>query len=99
MNVRSERMKIAKSKGTHTVEEWTEMKKFFGECVICYGESGLKNIEKDHIIPIYQGGSDSIKNIQPVCAKCNCKKGPERIDHRVTFCESNNLILPKKWIE
>jgi 5-methylcytosine-specific restriction endonuclease McrA len=37
-------------------------------------------LERDHIVPIYQGGSDAITNIQPLCKRCNCAKGPETTD-------------------
>lgn len=80
---RSIRLAAAREKGTHTKQEWKFLKLVCGNvCVSCNGESGLLNIEKDHIIPIYQGGSDSINNIQPSCAKCNASKGPDCTDHR-----------------
>lgn len=89
----------ARKKGTHTKEEWQEMKDHFGyTCVKCYGASGLINIEKDHIIPLYQGGSDSIKNLQPLCARCNSAKGPENVDHRISFCENTGIEMPAKWL-
>lgn len=94
---RRERMAAARLLGTHTKEEWLELKSFFNVCVRCEGESGLINIEKDHIIPVYQGGSDSIKNIQPFCALCNAKKGPDNTDYRKVYCEKHMIDFPAKW--
>ena len=96
-NNRRERMLSAREKGTHTKDEWLEMKQFFNICVRCEGESNLKNQERDHVIPIYKGGSDSVKNLQPLCARCNSKKGPETIDWRLVFCEKHGLTMPLEW--
>jgi 5-methylcytosine-specific restriction endonuclease McrA len=95
---RSERLSLARQKGRHTKLEWNEMLSFFsGICVKCEGESGLERVDKDHIIPIYQGGSDSIKNLQPLCAKCNAGKGPNNHDYRADYCRKHGLILPLEW--
>lgn len=80
---RAIRLAEARKKGTHSKLEWELIKMVCGYvCVSCNGSSGLLNLEKDHIIPLYQGGSDSIDNIQPSCAKCNASKGPDCTDHR-----------------
>ena len=97
MRIRSKRMIAARAKGEHTKRQWLEMKRFFQTCVKCHGASGLINVERDHIIPVYQGGDDSIRNLQPLCAQCNAHKGPECIDHRMKFCISRGLIMPEKW--
>lgn len=39
----------------------------------------LMNI--DHILPKKQGGSDYIKNLQPMCMPCNSKKGHQIVDN------------------
>lgn len=91
---RSERLSEARKKGTHTKQEWHEMRDFFGECVKC---SSPEDIVKDHIIPIYQGGSDGIDNIQPLCRKCNTAKGPEDKDFRRIWCLRNACEMPAKW--
>lgn len=80
---RAERLRLAREKGTHTALEWEVLKHICGlRCVRCGADVRL--LEKDHIVPLYQGGSDSIDNIQPICARCNASKGAEAIDHRAT---------------
>jgi len=73
---RSQRMTAARAIATHSELQWeTLVSEFNGRCVRC-GSSGHKP-ERDHIIPIYQGGHDGIDNIQPVCPRCNSSKGSE----------------------
>lgn len=73
-------MAAARSKGTHTAQEWIAMVEFCGgKCLRC-GE--ILRLVKNHIRPVYQGGSDGIENLQPLCAHCNCSKGPENKDYR-----------------
>lgn len=65
--------------GNHSLEEWQDLKlKFNNRCAIC-GE--LKKLTKDHIIPLSKGGSDYIRNIQPLCRNCNSKKHNHIYEH------------------
>ena len=89
---RAERLTTARAKGTHTAEEWAALRDFFGCCVRC-GATPTKLL-KDHIIPIYQGGSDAITNLQPLCQTCNLSKGAEAVDYR-TSCRSGT---PPEWL-
>lgn len=74
--LRAIRVQAARAKGTHTKEEWERLKAEFDySCVICGLFFGDDRITKDHIKPLYQGGSDALDNIQPVCFSCNCAKG------------------------
>lgn len=82
---RSERLAAARKLGTHTAEEWAALLAFCGteKCLRC----GLRmpaatEIVASHIVPIYQGGSDAISNLQPLCRVCSDKKGRENIDFR-----------------
>jgi uncharacterized protein YdaU (DUF1376 family) len=78
---RAERLAQARAKGRHTPAQWAAMVDFCGNrCVRCGDTNGP--IVRDHITPIYQGGSDGIENLQPLCISCNAAKGPEAIDHR-----------------
>lgn len=72
---------VARELATHTVLEWELMKLICGPtCLRCKTEG--RRMEKDHITPVSQGGSDGIWNLQPLCARCNCSKGRENIDYR-----------------
>lgn len=96
---REYRLKIAKQKGNHSKKDWLDMKEFFeNTCCRCHGRSGVIHIEKDHIIPIYLGGSNGIDNIQPLCAFCNTSKGPECIDYRPSLINLLGKELPKQYI-
>ena len=78
---RRERLQVAREKGTHTALEWEVLRHIFGGACVRCGNRNYR-VEKDHIEPVYQGGSDAIWNLQPMCAPCNTSKGPEAIDHR-----------------
>lgn len=74
--IRSKRLREARKRGTHTKQEWAALKsEFDNRCVRC-GKGGCP-LDKDHIIPLYRGGSDGLDNIQPLCSSCNYGKGPE----------------------
>jgi 5-methylcytosine-specific restriction endonuclease McrA len=97
--IRTQRIAAAKLKGRHLPFEWKEMKVFFNNtCVKCKGETKNTWIEKDHIIPIYLGGSDSIQNLQPLCHICNTSKGSECKDWRLKYCIDLELEMPVKWL-
>lgn len=76
--------------GTHTFEQWNELKLEYGLICPCCGKKEPSIIlTEDHIKPISKGGSDNIDNIQPLCLKCNMKKGIKEIKY---FNQVNNSI-------
>lgn len=82
-NTRAARLAYARSLGTHTKEEWEALKRITGyKCVRCGCEIIDNAPVKDHIIPVYLKGSDSIDNIQPLCKSCNSSKTGETTDYR-----------------
>lgn len=75
-------LKLA-SEGSHTEEEWQKLKAFYNyQCLCCRRQEPEIKLTRDHVIPLTQGGSDSIDNIQPLCARCNSKKTNRHIDYR-----------------
>jgi len=93
---RSERLTEARKKATHTKDEWDEMRLFFGECVKC---GNKEDLVKDHITPIYQGGSDGLDNLQPLCRKCNASKGADSTDYRSIYCDKNDCEMPATYFK
>ncbi len=89
---RSRRLSEARLKGRHSKEEWNALVAVCG-CVCVKCEKGDTALVKDHIIPLYQGGSDGIENIQPLCVPCNSGKGPDRTDYR-PYGWQNALRMP-----
>jgi uncharacterized protein YdaU (DUF1376 family) len=77
---RAQRLAEARRRGVHTALEWQALLRICGD--VCRRCDGLGPFVKDHIIPIYQGGSDAIENIQPLCKRCNSSKGADCTDHR-----------------
>lgn len=54
-------------------EELALFKKYDYRCLCC-GRDDVK-LTIDHIVPISRGGSNTIENAQPLCSKCNSRKG------------------------
>lgn len=72
--VRHGRLLNARKKGTHTKKKWIALvEEFERRCVRC-GRDDMP-VERDHIVPlVLKESSDSIRNIQPLCAPCNSSK-------------------------
>lgn len=89
---RSQRLAAAREKGKHTNAEWAELLELTGHrCVKCLATG---NLVKDHITPIYQGGSDAISNLQPLCIRCNSSKTSDSTDYRLSVCKDLYERLP-----
>jgi 5-methylcytosine-specific restriction endonuclease McrA len=77
-DIRKIRLQAARVKGVHSELEWANLVAACDcRCVMCGLKLLKQQIQKDHIVPIYQGGSDGIENLQPLCAACNARKGPD----------------------
>ena len=66
------RVRVARLAGTHSKKEWLALcTEAAGRCVKC---ERTRPLTRDHILPIWMGGSDTIGNIQPLCRSCNSGK-------------------------
>lgn len=61
-----------------SLEQWKECLDFFSyKCAYC--GKNTEKLDKEHVIPIFKGGSNSKTNIVPSCGNCNYSKGTKTI--------------------
>lgn len=67
----------------HTKEEWQGvLDKYEHKCLNCGLTDQQTILTRDHVIPLSEGGSDTIDNIQPLCIYCNSRKWTKSVDYR-----------------
>lgn len=68
--------------GSHTAEEWHDLKVQFNYmCLCCKRQEPLVKLTEDHITPLAMGGRNDISNIQPLCRSCNAQKHIKAINY------------------
>ena len=97
MDCRNQRAKLRQSRikangGSHTSREWSSLLAQSPTCAVCgrlwhaippRPDSRYKHTwTKGHKVPVYQGGSDSIDNIQAECYECNFRKNAGALKQR-----------------
>lgn len=72
--------KIRNTNGTYKAAHWKAMCAWFGNrCLACHVVAPLV---VDHVIPLSRGGTNTIDNLQPLCATCNHRKYANTVDYR-----------------
>ena len=90
------RIRRSNAGGSHTFQEWQELKiKYNFMCLCCKEFEPKIALTADHIIPIARGGTDYISNIQPLCRKCNSIKHVKTISYLPL---SSNLNYKEKGL-
>jgi 5-methylcytosine-specific restriction endonuclease McrA len=77
--------------GSYTAEEWKALLDHYEHRCLCCGRSDVP-MTVDHIVPLCQGGSNEISNLQPLCLSCNTSKGTKYIDYRPD-------AGPERWLQ
>jgi hypothetical protein len=61
--------------GAHTFAEWQARIRLFGwRCFHCRKRLTRTTITKDHLVPLFRGGSEDAQNLVPACKSCNSAK-------------------------
>jgi 5-methylcytosine-specific restriction endonuclease McrA len=69
------RARIKGNGGSYTVAEWQALKATFDHrCLMCNRQEPEIKLTVDHVMPISEGGSNTIDNLQPLCKSCSSKK-------------------------
>jgi hypothetical protein len=80
------RIRLERLKEHFSAEQWQSLCAFYKYSCLCCGKHEPDIVlSPDHVIPIARGGSNSIRNIQPLCLACNKKKYVKCVDYRKDF--------------
>ncbi len=83
MYQQTRRAKKAANGGSFTTSEWQSLKQHYEfRCLCCSQKEPYIELTIDHVVPVTQGGSNDISNIQPLCLICNLSKGTKTVDYR-----------------
>lgn len=75
-----------KAGGSFTAQEWEALKAYYDyTCLRCGRQEPEIELTIDHVVPLSQGGRNSIENLQPLCRICNLSKHAKTIDYRPYF--------------
>ena len=76
----------AKAGGSFTRQEWHDLCVYYDfTCLRCGRQAPEIELTVDHVVPLSQGGRNSIDNLQPLCRTCNNSKHAKIIDYRPYF--------------
>lgn len=90
---RRRRARKREVRGSFTAEEFRNLCEYYDNRCLCCGRKGVP-LEADHIIPLsWEGSTNDISNIQPLCKQCNSSKS----DHHATDYRTKGSA--RRWIQ
>lgn len=67
------------AKGKYTTNQWLARFSFYGRrCAYCFADLTVKSPHRDHVVPVFFGGTNWASNLVPACKTCNLRKGTKR---------------------
>lgn len=78
---RNRRALKRRADGTISAREWAEILDKYGNKCLCCSRSDV-DMTQDHVLPLVLGGTNTVDNVQPLCALCNSVKGTKYVDYR-----------------
>jgi 5-methylcytosine-specific restriction protein A len=60
--------------------DWLLLCQEYGHRCLSCGKGGKLSV--DHVVPLAKGGTNDLSNIQPLCLRCNQRKGTRVEDYR-----------------
>lgn len=80
--------------GSFTAEEWHNLCRLYDfSCLSCQLQMRYDELTVDHVIPLSVGGTNWLKNLQPLCSSCNSSKHTKHIDYRTNWAIPEWRIL------
>ncbi len=80
---RRRRARLANAEGMFTDSQFDALcAKYDWRCTCCGTPHTERPLTVDHVVPLSQGGSNDIANIQPLCLSCNSSKRDKTADYR-----------------
>lgn len=71
--------------------------KFGGCCAYCGCEITIKEMQADHVVPLYLGGADDISNLYPACRACNHYKSTFDVEKfRAVIEQASNVLKSER---
>jgi 5-methylcytosine-specific restriction endonuclease McrA len=70
------------SSQSFTTEQWSLVKNYYSPDNVCLSCKKVTIQEMEHVVPLSAGETNDIRNIQPLCPRCNQKKRTKTIDYR-----------------
>jgi len=61
--------------------------------IVCL-KCGATPVTRDHIVPLARGGLNHPANLQPLCHRCNRRKGDAIIDYR---SDEQRAAIRQRW--